>query len=373
MRICYVNPFFHPYIGGIEKHILEISSKLAKKHEVHVITSKLKSTTSYEKIENVHVHRLPCLQIPIYNPPLLLDSPKKIVEKLKQIRPHIINLHTRWYLAPVLGTILYAKENNTKVIVTWHNSIGEGNLLLKPFSFILDKIAIKLLKHCSKVIAVSNFVREQLIKHGAPSNKVVTIPNGFNRPIQEYELPSDNSVVFVGRLVSTKGIETLIKAASIVTQKYPKTKFYIVGKGPNIFKLKALTLKLGLKNKVIFTGFVPERIKNFLVAKAAVFVLPSIYESAGLACLEAMSLGKAVIVSSVGGLPEYVTNNKTGILVPPKDPKALADKIMLLLSNEKLRKKLGKAAKEQAAKFLTWDDVAASTERLFNSVYKTID
>ncbi len=367
MRICYVNPFFYPYTGGIEKCMFEIGRRLARKHEVHIVTNMLKGTAAYEVIEGMHIHRLPCLRIPIYNPPLLLDSAKKTAQKLKQIRPDVISLQGRWSFAAVLGTMRYARETKTKVVFTWHNSIGEGNILLKPISLLLDKIGVRMLEYCSKVIAVSDFVREQLIKNGASARNIVTIPNGFDKPAQNCNGFSDGNVVFVGRLVSTKGVSTLVEAVPSVLQKHPETKFYIIGRGPDALKLKTLASDLGLNGSVKFTGFLPEEVKNSMVAKAAVFVLPSIYESAGLACLEAMSMGKAVVASAVGGLPEYITNNKTGLLVPPKDPAKLAEKISLLLSNEQLRKQLGKAAMARASKF-TWDDVAEQTSRTFQSV-----
>ena len=364
MKICYVHAMFFPYVRGIEKHIFEIGKRLAKKHEVHLITTKLKGTASYELIEGIHVHRFPAIKIPIFDPPLLIDSATAVYKKLQELKPDIVHLHTHWSFACVIGTYKYIRDTKTKIVFTRHNTIGDCDWWLKPLAIPFDKICFKVLRYCDKVIAVSDFVHKLLRDNGIPEKLLITIPNGGLKPYKTFKRVSNKNVVFVGRLVEVKGLMTLLRAVPIVLQKIPDAKFYIVGKGVQYSQLKATATLLNLNGSVKFTGFLPDAEKNKIVSEAAVSVLPSYREAMGIVGAEAMALGKPIVASRVGGIPEMVIDGGTGFLVSPKDPESLAEKIILLLENSKLREKMGKAALKRAKSF-TWDNVAKQTEAVY--------
>ncbi|MBC7119211.1 MAG: glycosyltransferase family 4 protein, partial [Methanobacteriaceae archaeon] len=211
------------------------------------------------------------------------------------------------------------------------------------------------LKKAEKVIVISEKLAEKILKLGIPQDKIMITYNmvdteTFNPQIKssfKKEIGTKKPIIlFVGNLVPQKGIEYLIKA-----KKYLKkdSKLVIVGGGPLLKKLKDITKKENIKD-VLFTG--PRTDINNIMAAADIIVLPSISEGFPIVLLEAMAMGKPVVATKVGGIPEIV-DEKVGILVEPKNPRRLADAIEKLLSDEKLRKKLGENGLKKAAKFST--------------------
>ena len=156
------------------------------------------------------------------------------------------------------------------------------------------------------------------------------------------------------------GIEYLIKAFKILSDKYPELplKLLIVGGGSLETELKNLAKELGIWNKTIFTGKVPfEEVPvyhNMLSVSVSVSVSES--ESFGVAVVEAMACGKPVVVSNVGGLPEVVEDGKTGFVVPPKNPEKTAEAIERLVLDKDLRKNMGQAARDRVINLYNWDN-----------------
>lgn len=186
-----------------------------------------------------------------------------------------------------------------------------------------------------------------------------TIGNGVIMP-ERVSGEEDGHILFVGRLVATKGLDHLLRAM-------PSTSAHLIicGKGPEMGRLKALASKLGLQDRVEFRGYVSEEERDELLDRCQAYVMPSLYESFGIAAAEAMSHGKPVICSAVGGLPEVVRD--AGVLVPPRDPAALAEAINQLLQDKERRKELGRKAHAYAQEY-SWDSVAAKTLDQYRSL-----
>jgi glycosyltransferase involved in cell wall biosynthesis len=164
-------------------------------------------------------------------------------------------------------------------------------------------------------------------------------------------------VLSLGRLVHTKGLEHLLKAMCSVDAK-----LIMAGAGPERERVERLIRSYGLTNKVQLLGRVSEERKSELFASCSIFAMPSLFESYGIAAAEAMSYGKAVVATNVGGLPEVVAD--CGILVPPRDPSALAAAINSLLEDESWRKELGRRARGRASQF-SWEKVAEQQEKVY--------
>jgi glycosyltransferase involved in cell wall biosynthesis len=139
----------------------------------------------------------------------------------------------------------------------------------------------------------------------------------------------------------------------------------ICGDGPSRPGLERMTAKLGIDNRVRFEGRVSEERKADLFAGCKMLVMPSLFESLGLAAAEAMSYGKPVIASSSGGLPEVVGDG--GLVVPPKNSILLAQAMNRLLNDEELRRSLGVKAKERAALY-SWDLAVEKIEKIYASL-----
>ena len=171
----------------------------------------------------------------------------------------------------------------------------------------------------------------------------------------------DKGDIVIGTVKSLEevyGIEYLIKAFKIVSDRYPKMplKLMIVGDGSLKKELEQLTENLNLEDKTVFTGKVPSvdipKYQNMLSVSVSV----SNSESFGVAIIEASACEKPVVVSDVGGLPEVVVDDITGIVVPSKNPQRTAEAIERLILDENLRENMGKSGRKRVEELYDWDD-----------------
>ena len=153
------------------------------------------------------------------------------------------------------------------------------------------------------------------------------------------------------------GIDCLLDAANIIINEYHNTDihFLIVGQGSLLGEMKQKTTSMGLDNYVKFAGYIPhEKIVEFH-QKLSVFISVSTRESFGVAVLEAAACGVPAITSNVGGLPEVNQNNYTGYVIPPNDPKKLANSIFKLFKDKNLKDQMEKNARDRVAKQFNWN------------------
>jgi glycosyltransferase involved in cell wall biosynthesis len=221
-----------------------------------------------------------------------------------------------------------------------------------------------LAKFTAQAIAVSESVKEDYVRRRKiHAGKVIVMPNGI--PLEEFKplprtkyreiknrfgLEPDHSVVgTVTRLREEKGNRYLLEAAVEVLKVLPKTYFLLVGGGPLLAELKCLASQLRVEQKVIFAGFcqnIPAVLSIFDVK-----VMASLNEGLPLALLEAMAVGKPIVATNIGGIREILRDGETGLLVPPRNPQAMADKIIYLLQHEEERARLGSAAYQESRKY----------------------
>jgi glycosyltransferase involved in cell wall biosynthesis len=175
-------------------------------------------------------------------------------------------------------------------------------------------------------------------------------------------------VLFSGRLAPVKGIETLLKAVPRLKKAYPQVLVVLAGQVqmPNL-RLNS-DLHRGLKEGVLWVGHQNPAQMMKWYQRAAVFVMPSYYETFGISCLEAMAYGLPVVATAAGGLPEVVEDGITGILVPPVDSEALAEAIICLLNSHDLRHRMGQAGRQRVLAKFTAQQVAEQTLSLYKKV-----
>jgi glycosyltransferase involved in cell wall biosynthesis len=179
-------------------------------------------------------------------------------------------------------------------------------------------------------------------------------------------IPEETPVVgTVANFKAHKGYEYLLKAAALVKREVPDTRFVLVGQGPVEEKVREQARRLALDGTVTFAGFRADAPK--VAATFDIFALASTAEGLPIALLEAMALGRAVVATRVGGLPEVIDHDREGVLVPPGDPRALAEAILALLADPQLRQRLGEAARKRAADF----DIRKAVRRM-ESVYEEL-
>ncbi|MFI5348012.1 MAG: glycosyltransferase family 4 protein [Elusimicrobiota bacterium] len=186
------------------------------------------------------------------------------------------------------------------------------------------------------------------------------VPNGFD-PVERDQAPPAPSprpfVLCVARFSKYKGLDVLLMAWSDVCRRSSEIDLVIAGAGPLAAHLESLAGLLGIGARVRFAGVLP-RPQLWGSMKSCLFlVLPSRYESFGIAALEAMACGKAVVATRCGGPEEFIADEVTGLLLPPEDAGALGAAVSRLLEDPALRERLGARARE-AARGYRWEDAA---------------
>ena len=355
MKIVDVNPYFYPFFGGIEHRMHLIAKELAARgHEVIIVTGQLPGTEAEEVTEDGYkVVRLPSKYIKIYNPPYITS--KGLLAKLNEIDADIVNFNYRWAPSYTKDMRKYAG----KKVFTYHNMWGEGIGIQHTMSEINDNMFRKTLNTFDHIIAVSDYVRNDLIRRKVPADKITTACPCLESYPELFDKEGDY-ILSLGRLVRTKGLDYLIEA-----MQYVDSKLIICGKGPDSKRLMKRIRKYGVEDKVEMKGWVSEEEKQSLMSECKMFVMPSLYESYGLAALEIMSYGRPVVCTDVNGLPDTVKDG--GIYVKPKDAKGLADAINSLLADKEKRERLGSNARKVAE-----DQNVKSTVDIIEGVYRRV-
>ena len=288
-----------------------------------------------------------------------LDSAFRLARVVKKEGVGLIHSHT-----PLPGTVLSRISGwlaGIPVINHTHNpEFINRNPLVGVFQSLLLWASSRLFR--GRIIAVSEFVKSEIVKQGCPEDKVTVIYNGINldgsgekdsrfRIRSEFGLEENQPVIAeVGRLGNDKGQHILIQAAPYVIEKFPRAIFMIVGedlwkKGEYRRELEAMAYSLGLKEKIIFTGYRPDIMD--LMDAIDLFVLPSVFtEGLPVVIMEAMLARRPVIAASVGGSPEIVINARTGTLVTPADSVKLAEAIVYHLSNPDISRRMAQSGYE---------------------------
>lgn len=243
-----------------------------------------------------------------------------------------------------------------------------------------------------RLVAATPLERAQMVwLYGAEVGKIEVVPCGVDlslfQPISQHKakeklgLPMERCVIlFVGRIEPLKGIDTLLRAISLIAPEMPcwqdELSVIIIGGAPGagqaqvnaeMARLKALRAQLGIEDLVTFLGAKDQDTLGYYYASSEMVVMPSHYESFGMVALEAMACGTPVVASKVGGLAFNVQDGETGFLVPDGDAEALAEKIRLLLKDRDLRAKLGRQAIAWAQRY-GWTVVADQITDLYEQV-----
>lgn len=213
------------------------------------------------------------------------------------------------------------------------------------FSRLLDtfRSSRKIRSKGINIIANSNYVRSQLLLNGFAGETVTTVLCGVDRPHRTAsELDKENHgsrrLLFTGRIVPQKGLELLLQALSLTDQRI---QLDVAGDGWHLSTAKNVAINLGVNHRITWHGWCNSDQLNQLYQECCAVVFPSVWpEPAGLVSLEAYTQRRPVIATHVGGIPEYILPQKTGLLVPPNQPKLLADAIESVVNNYTLAKQL---------------------------------
>jgi glycosyltransferase involved in cell wall biosynthesis len=367
MKILIVTSDFIPSWGGMGAYVTELIDSVPNDVEIYVLCpyrSNLISESEYlirSNYKNIHIN-------------YISRAKDNFLYNLKfQVKSsYLIKKYARLYNVDVILTQssmpdLFVKPSHLKIpIVTTVHSTIKGQVdairLQRPkereFSesmvmktrFITLPLENIYYSKNQNFIAVSNWSKEELIKtKKIQRDKIRTIPNGINPEIYKPYLkkecsaifpssdPNKLRILFLSRLLSSKGLGNLIKVIPTVLKRVD-AEFIIAGPGtyPGLEKMTKM---------VEILGYIPREKTPTLYASSDIFVLPSYYENFPMTILEAMSSGLAVVSTRVGGIPEIIDNEKDGLMIQPSDIDGLSNKLIWLVENNKERIDMGRKAR----------------------------
>ena len=314
-----------------------------KSHEEFVSYSLINAKRLLEDVDIIHQSSI--------SPNFFVSSDKPLVLSLIADKWKYIKLHPEfsWILRELEGQSYSSSPmKNTSIVARLLHSLGRG--ATKIF-----KLKKKTLAEADLIVAKHRDAYQWLVKcMKVPEKKIRIIPDCIDtelfNPKRVHVEEHDNVILFVGGLVKEKGVHILLKALHHVSKRIPKIEGWIIGDGPQKNYLKSLIQKLNLKDNVRLIGYVPRvEIPNYYVS-SSIFVYPPIYSATPAVFIEAMACERPVIATNAGGAPEIIIDNVTGLLVPPNDTNSLANAIITLLENQKLRKNMGKAGRKWVEK-----------------------
>jgi len=371
VKILMINDYGSK-VGGDLTYVLNLKAALEKRnHIVKLLSSDIilwdKHFGDY-KFRSFRHDSVSRALYYIFNPFSLL----KLREALGDFKPDIIHIHNIYYqVSPSILALL--KKYPTVMTTHSYELVCPKNFMHSPLELKnLDKTSLgdnccnhtgveyyyykfrsvvykRLCRNIDIFVSVSNYV-ERVLKNG--SKKTIQVIHNGIKLLEYSKMGSGENLLYVGRLSREKGIEYLLKAMPLITKAMPRAHLYIAGDGDQQYKLEDLSKELNITKSVTFLGPVPfKEIKNHY-NKANILIVPSLWkEPFGLVGPEAMSVGRPVVASNVGGIPEWLDDGVNGFLVEPGNSKQIAEKVIRLFSDRKLLEKMGENARKKAEQF----------------------
>lgn len=358
--------------GGTQLYLSQLAAALSKtNNEVVVVTSRyLYEQAHYPDNNNI---KLILFDLhPTYTKALLSTiNPLtyfKLLNVIDSEKPDVIHLLFEDALAAIT---LYLIQHKFAIILTEHDPAphaGERMLVKLNWSFarsLLEPIS-------SKIIVHGKNLREILLSRGIPGEKISVIPHGDYSYYTQWRDESIDSntetILFFGSIKEYKGLDYLIKAIPAVCSHCPKTKVIIAG-GGDFSKYEAMEEYQRYRSVFeVHNDYIPDEAVAPLFQRATVVVLPYIDASQSGIIPVAYAFKKPVIVTDVGSIAEVVEQGKTGVIIPPKDEKALADAVITLLSNTQARDEMGQNAYTFMKENLSWVTIAKKMHAVYHEV-----
>jgi glycosyltransferase involved in cell wall biosynthesis len=350
-------------LGLFIDYQIQLANALSKKHTVILILPSNKVPEEYTGTidKKVDFHLLGRSR-PSYHPVNLLIF-KDFIKKMNEFKPDVIHLQLG---GSIVYLVLLPFFKKYPLVATFHDvklHTGESNWRQ---NFIRHWVR----KYSNQIIVHGEKLKEQMMQeYNFPNEKVHAIPIGEHEvaPFKKYEredIKEDgNLILFFGRIWKYKGLEYLIKAEPMITKEVPNAKVIIAGAGEDFKKYESMMINRD--NFIVHNYRIPYKEGAELFQGCSVVALPYIDASQSGVIPTAYGFKKPVVVTDVGAIPEIVDNGITGFIVPPKNPEALADAIVKLLKDEKLRKQMGENAYKKLKRDLSWDNIAEKTIEVY--------
>jgi glycosyltransferase involved in cell wall biosynthesis len=387
MNILIVTPYFPPQTGGVATYIDSLQRFLKQKgHQVyilpqgtsHVISPRLTTTNALVYDFYMRLPWVPCSPVKGLVAFLVYFFPT-LLQLRRFLKGKAIDLTMLEYPMPYMYYLYLLKLLNiTRLIVGIHgDDILSLHLTPKSEQWLVKQVIKRadwLLAHSSSLMS-----QAEILVGGLNDNRSY-IPCGIEldrlRALSECQtghslLSSRPYILTVAKLYGRKGLDVLLQAIKRLGVGVDGYRFVIVGDGPEEQALKQLALELGIQDKVVFTGELQVTEISHLYRHCEFFVLPSRSEPFGIVLLEAMTFGKAIIATRVGGIPEFINHGHNGLLVAPNDSDGLAKQIRRMISDPELRWEIGRNGLTTVEEKYDYGVIIGRYEKLFQSILGT--
>jgi glycogen(starch) synthase len=367
VKILYWTPFFLPDIGGIEVLAAKVLPKLQQRnYDLVVVTSHgrydLADETQYNGIPIYRFHTRSALGKG--NLGQLIRIRRKVAKLKQSFEPDLV--HINFSDPSVYFHLSTATAYPSPTLVTLHQNLAyfglKGGLdtLLGQTLSMADWVTAVSAVTLSGVQAFRPEIRERssVIYNGLDTPDVIPEPLPFDAP----------QILCMGRLIHQKGFDLAITAFASLVKRFPHARLTIVGDGPNRFDLEQQAAALGLGEAVEFKGRTsPEHVPE-LMNRATIVVMPSRCEGFPMVALEAAQMARPIVATPVGGLPESVVHQQTGLLVEPEDSLALAEAIAFLLVHPDIARQMGQAGRSRALDMFNMERFVDAYDALYRKL-----
>lgn len=380
IKIIDFSPYYPPRIGGLEKYAEELHENLAKKNcQITVFVPHIpKTAPANETRPGINIIRYPAFEI-IFNFPLPSFWKTEFRQQWKIIKKEKYDVAistTRFFVQPLLA-FFYAKKNKLPLLHIEHGSdYVRGTFLITIIARIFDEIIGRyILRNANKIIAPSksaaNFVKllskrkSVVIYRGMPFQDIDTILPEINL---QKKYADKKIITFVGRLISGKGVINFLEAIRNLGRS--DIIAFIVGYGVEKENLEEYAKRNFMEQKVIFLGKVPFNKAIAILKISNIFVNPSYNEGLPTSVLEAGACRKAIVATNVGGTPEIITHNQSGIIIDPHNTQAIQNALLDLLDDPVRCESLGQNARKEIESKFNWEKSVNAYINEINSLIK---
>ena len=367
-RILYVHGI--EAIGGAERDLIALLKTLDRqKWEPHVACP---GTGPFREQLHAIAVSTHALSLPPWRKPLAVFQRRSAVGRLGalvgQLDPAMVHVNDIWWVPHTLRALASRASNPVPIVAHVRQEIEPT----KVGRYELDRV--------EAAIAISRQIERSLIDGGVSASKVRTLYSGID--LSERRLTHDGQEIrrmiglpkeavllgTVANLFPRKGYEVMLRALPAIVRAVPLAHYVIVGSDDHGYadRLKGLASKLKIADCVHIVGF-QDPVQPFLAA-LDLYVHPALMEGFGIAVVEAMAMGKAVVATTTGGLPEVVAQGETGLLVPPGDVESLAATVVFLLEDRVRREQMGLCGKMRAQERFSLDASVMQMEQLYGEV-----
>ncbi len=365
-----VSDTYYPYIGGIPEHIFNLSQTLRKHgHIVKILTTNFKGRiikkleTDNDEESNFRVGN--GFMIRANKSMAIIPFGWRMSDKVEKffLKENFDVIHIHGSLAPMLP-VLAIRHSNAVNLITFHSSHPKDSKYLL-FSHLLDPYMDKLHGR----IAVSTTARDSNMHYFSGDCRI--IPNAINtelfnpnvKPLPQF-INNRPKILFLGRFEPRKGLKYLLQALPIIKEQIPDVLLIICGAGLFGYAYQEYMSK-EIKDNIYIAGLIRGEERSQYYASCDVFCAPSIgNESFGIVLLEAMATGKPVVASDIPGFRTVVNDGVEGLLAFPREPKAIADSVIKLLTDTTMAKTMGEAGRKKALNY-SWETITKQVENYY--------